>query len=121
MILKHPFFISSRLLPSVRVANAVIGIEVVGTEAGRIRYRHVIDFDGKKKPHVERSIRSGVGNGTARGGMSAILSFLYAASEGGDTRGEFPKRVEEWAKENQDEISMVLYEIDSTPDCVVGA
>lgn len=121
MTLKHPFFISSRLLPSVRVADAVIGIEVVGTEAGRLRYRHTIDFDGKRRPHVESSVRSGVGNGTVRGGMSALLSFLYAASEGGDMAGEFPPRVAEWAKQNSDEISIVLHEIESTPDCVVGA
>jgi hypothetical protein len=119
MNLKAPFFISSRLLPSVRVADAVIGIEVVGKDAGRLRYRHTIDFDGRRKPHVETTIRSGVGNGSVRGGMTALLSFLYAASEGGDMRGEFPPRVEEWAKANADEIGIVLHEIESDPDCCV--
>lgn len=121
MTLKEPFFISSRLLPSVRVADAVIGIEVVGTEARRLRYRHTIDFDDSRKTHIEKTVRSGVGNGDLRGGMTALLSFLLAASQGGDMAGEFPPRVERWAKANSDEIGIVLEEVESTPDCVVGA
>jgi hypothetical protein len=56
-----------------------------------------------------------VGNATLRGGMSALLSFLCAS----DMKGEFPRRVEEWAKQNADEISIRELEIEETPDCCV--
>jgi hypothetical protein len=115
-LLKYPFIIGSRLLPAVQVGGAEISIEYDGqTPDGRAVYRHTIDLPGSKRPAVIRDIRSGVSNATLRGGMSALLSFLCAS----DMKGEFPRRVEEWAKQNADEISIRELEIEETPDCCV--
>jgi hypothetical protein len=118
--LKYPFIIGSRLLPAIQVGGAEISIEYDGqTPDGRAVYRHTIDLPGSKRPAVIRDIRSGVGNATLRGGMSALLAFLYASATQSDMKGEFPRRVEEWAKQNTDEISIRELEIEETPDCCV--
>ena len=103
MNLKHPFLISARLLPAVCVGDATISIE----------------YAGSKRPAVIEDVRSGVGRASLRDGMSALLSFLYAAATQSDMKGEFPPRVEEWAKQHSEEISMCQLEIDETPDCCV--
>lgn len=120
MTLRHPFIIGSRLLPAVHVGGATISIEYDGeTPDRRMRFRHTIDLPGSKRPTVIRDVRSGVGRASLRDGMSTLLAFLYAAATQSDMRGEFPRRVEAWAKQNSDEISICQLEIDETPDCCV--
>lgn len=119
LTLRHPFVIGSRLLPAVRVGGAEISIEYAGQSEGRAVYRHYIDLPGSRRAAIVEDIRSGVGNATLRGGMSALLSFLYAAATQSDMHGEFPGRVEEWARQNSDEISLVQMEIEETRDCCV--
>ena len=119
MNLKHPFAISARLLPAVCVGDATISIEYAGESGGRTLYRHTIDFRGSKRPAVIEDVRSGVGRASLRDGMSALLSFLYASATQSDMAGEFTPRVERWAKQNSDEISICQLEIDETPDCCV--
>jgi hypothetical protein len=127
--LKEPFFISSRLLPAVKVGDATISIEYAGNEPdGRVRYRYFIDFaDGTE--HVGEDLRSGVRGGSLREGMESLLSFLEACSEsrrhGLDEPGEnadlFPDNVGEWACQNDGEIASVRLWIEETEGCCVEA
>lgn len=125
MTLKHPFFISSRLLPAVRVGEDTVSIEF-GKQSpdGRIHYRVHIDFvDGTE--FVDESLRSGVGGGSLRDGMSSYLSFLGAAAESyrngsGENSDLFPPHVVEWAHQHNGEISVVQFEIEETEDCLTN-
>lgn len=121
MTLKHPFFISSRLLPAVKVGKDTVSIDFAGDGGERrVRYRVTIDFaDGTE--YVDESLRSGVGGGNLRDGMSSYLSFLSAASESyrnGSGETFFPPHVTEWAHQHDGEISMVQFEIEETKDCL---
>jgi hypothetical protein len=114
MKLSEPFLISSRLLASVRVGGAEIGIEVDGVDRdNRDVYHYVIDLpDGST--HEGRDLKSGVGGGTVRDGMRSLLSFLSC----GDQVSElFPPEVAEWADAHEDEIAMVAVWIDEKPEC----
>lgn len=123
MYLKHPFFISSRLLPAVKVGEETLSIDFAGDGGDRrVRYRVYVDFaDGTE--FVDESLRSGVGGGTLRDGMSSYLAFLGAAAESyrsgtGENADLFPPRVVEWAHQHDSEIEMVRFEIEETKDCL---
>lgn len=123
MILKHPFFISSRLLPAVKIGEDELSIEFDGeSRDGRAIYKVSIDFaDGTE--YVDNSMKSGVGGGSLRDGMVAFLSFLGAAAEsyrrgGGENEDLFPPHVVEWANLHDGEISIAQFEIEETPDCI---
>lgn len=123
MQLKHPFFISSRLLPAVKVGEDVLSIEFGRLSPdGRIHYRVYVDFaDGTE--FVDESLRSGVGGGSLRDGMSSYLSFLGAAAESyrsgsGENADLFPQHVVEWAHQHDGEISAAQMEIEETEDCI---
>lgn len=123
MIVKHPFFITSRLEPGVRVGDAVLSIDFAGVVCGRAVYRVSIDFaDGTE--YVDESLKSGVGGGNLRDGMSSYLSFLGAASESyrngsGENSDLFPQHVVEWAHQHDGEIAALHFEIEETKDCLV--
>lgn len=124
MTLKHPFFISSRLMPAVKVGNDVLSIDFAGDGGDRrVRYRVIIDFANGTE-YVDESMRSGVGGGNLRDGMSSYLSFLGAAAESyrngyGENADLFPKHIVEWAHQHDSEISIVQFEIEETKDCLV--
>jgi hypothetical protein len=126
--LKSPFFISSRLLPAVRVANAVLSIGYGGdaTTTGRTRYQYFIDFEGLSD-FEGHDIKSGVGGGTLKQGMESLLAFLSACGESsrpgrkGENADLFPPAIGEWAYENLDEIGIVLFEVEETEGCCVEA
>lgn len=125
--LKSPFCISSRLLPAVRVANAVLSIGYGdATTNGRTRYQYFIDFEGLSD-FEGHDIQSGVGGGTLKQGMESLLAFLYACGESsrpghkGENADLFPKEIAEWAYENLDEIGIVLAEVEETEGCCVEA
>lgn len=117
--LHHPFSISSRLLPSVKVGDATISIEYAGNEPdGRVRYRYYIDFaDGTE--HVGEDLRSGVQGGSLREGMESLLAFLDASAEGGENEDLFPPVVVEWARQNDSKIAGVRAWIEVTENCCV--
>lgn len=123
MNLKYPFFISARLLPAVKVGEDTLSIEFGDeTRDGRVAYRVYVDFsDGEE--YVDESVRSGVGGGNLRDGMSSFLSFLGAAAEAyrrghSENANLFPKRVVEWAHRYDGEIACVQFEIEETKDCL---
>jgi len=121
--LQEPFFISSRLLPSVRVGETVIGIDYSKIcPDGRVQYRYYIDFpDGTT--HVGEDLRSGVNGGTLREGMESLLSFLSACGESYHGKGEnadlFPAEIAEWCYQNSDEIASVWLWIEEKEECCV--
>jgi len=127
--LRKPFFISSRLLPAVKVGDATISIEYAGNEPdGRVRYRYYLDFaDGTE--HVGEDLKSGVFGGTLKQGMESLLSFLEACAESRNPRhgepGEnadlFPDRVGEWAYQNDGEIASVRLWVEETENCCIEA
>lgn len=125
--LREPFFISSRLIPSVRAGETVIGIDYAKIcPDGRVQYRYYIDFpDGTE--HVGEDLKSGVNGGTLREGMESLLSFLSACGESSNPRhggdGEnadlFPPKVAEWCYLNQSEIDSVRIWVEETEGCCV--
>lgn len=123
--LQEPFFISSRLLPSVRVGETAIGIDYSKIcPDGRVQYRYYIDFPNGTT-HVGEDLRSGVNGGTLREGMESLLSFLSACGEsyrGGDENADlFPAEIAEWCCQNSDEIASVKLWIEEKEGCCVEA
>lgn len=132
MIVKAPFFITSRLEPGIKVGDAVLSIDFASESRvdGRAVYRVSIDFaDGTE--FVDESLKSGVGGGSLREGMASYLAFLGAAVESsrygrnwldgpkGDGAADlFPKHVVEWADQHDSEIAAVQWEIEETKDCL---
>lgn len=125
MTLREPFFISSRLLPSVRVGDATVGIEYAAKPPrGRVTYRYVLDFaDGTE--YTAEDIQSGTQGGTLREGMESLLSFLCACGESsrpgyaGENADLFPLAVAEWCHQNSDEIWSAKVWIEESPECCV--
>ena len=121
MILHPPFMIGLRLLPALRVGNAVISIEYAshpGRE-GRTRWRYFID--APQLTHEDDDLQSGCQGGSLQEGMESLLTFLSAAGEAmafelrtgrvSENLNLFPPKVVEWAYQNQDEISAALSEL----------
>ncbi|MDE2020432.1 MAG: hypothetical protein KGJ13_08865 [Patescibacteria group bacterium] len=127
MKLNYPFVISSRLLPAVKVGNGTISIEFAGqTQDGRTRYRYYIDT-----PDFEYSgndLKSSVGGGSLQKGMEDLLSFLNACAESrqysrstprlGENSDLFPDHVGEWAGTYSEEIAMLEYELQESPELI---
>jgi len=123
--LREPFFISSRLLPAVRVSDAIISIEYGDPcQDGRVRYRYFIDFGGEND-HEGDDLKSGAGGGTLRQGMESLLAFLSSCGEScrpgheGENADLFPPHIGEWAYLNQDEIESVRFQVGETEDCCI--
>lgn len=126
--LKEPFFISSRLLPAVKVGGTTVSIEYAGDRLpdGRVPYRYFLDFpDGTE--HVGEDLKSGAFGGTLRQGMESLLAFLEACGESRNPRygdhGEnadlFPESIGDWAYQNSDEITSVRLWIEETDGCCI--
>lgn len=121
MILHPPFMIGLRLLPALRVGNAVISIAYAshpGRE-GRTRWHYFID--APQLTHEDDDLQSGCQGGSLQEGMESLLTFLSAAGEAmafelrtgrvSENLNLFPPKVVEWAYQNQDEISAALSEL----------
>lgn len=120
MLLRPPFAISSRLLPSVTVGGASISIEITGsTSAGRTKYRWYLDLpDGGE--FTGNDLRSGCQGGSIEEGMSSLLCFMAACGEAyrysmGGRESEnidlFPEGMREWCYQNSDELTALEEEI----------
>ncbi len=126
MKLSPPFEISSRLLPAVRVGDGTISItyDKKPGDDGRVRYRYYIDAPGIK--FTGNDLQSGVGGGTLQEGMASILSFLSAAAEAANPRygresenaNLFPKKVNAWAYQNDDEIGMLSFALNENRNLI---
>ena len=125
MRIESPGLISSRLLPSIVVGGATIGIEYNGSSPdGRTVYRWTIDLpDGSE--HSGTDLRSGVGGGSLQDGLESLLSFLAACGEsvsyrertgrGGDNADMFPPAVGQWAAGCADDLALAESEITESP------
>jgi hypothetical protein len=129
MKLKSPFIITARLLPGVQIADSFISIEFskrLGSES-RARYQWYIDTPTFK---INRdTLQSGCGGGTLQEGMASLLSLLGAAADayayemrGGHSAHSdlFNEKINKWAYQHSDEISMIQVEIEETPDLIIA-
>lgn len=123
--LHPPFIISSRLMPGIRVGDAVISVHKGGrNKEGRTVYDAYIDLAGGYSHHVT-DIRSGRQGGTLLEGFTSLLSFLGAAAESihyamrtgkrGENHDLFPVVIMDWAYQNSDEIAILQIEIGENP------
>lgn len=125
--LQHPFEISSRLQPSVRVGGATINLEYSKRPGrdGRTRYSYTIDLpDGSE--HSGDDLQSGRCGGDLQGGFKSLLSYLGACGEGysyqeqtgraGENADLFPEAVAKRADEHADELTMLACEIEESVD-----
>lgn len=125
MKLHSPFFISARLAPALRIADAILSFD-----SGRF----VFDFaDGSE--HVvtdfhfpQMRIRGTTDERFLQDGFSAILSFLGACAESrayasrtgrpGENADLFPEAVGAWAAMHSDEIACLDCEITEAADLI---
>ena len=123
MKLLHPFFISSRLAPAVKVADAVLSYESNGG--------FFLDFPNGETHHVsdfrfpQGRVRGDTDENRLQDGFAAVLSSLSACAESRDyakrTKGDpmagessdlFPEWVGRWAQDNAGDISYVWVDCD---------
>lgn len=129
MILHPPFEISSRLMPSLKVGQAVVSLNLSGrtTREGRDVYECWIDLpDGSE--HEVTELHSGCQGGSVQEGFAALLSFLSAAAESrqyrertgrqGENEDLFPSVIVDWACQYSDEIGMLAIKIEETPKLI---
>jgi len=128
MILHDPFAISARLLPAVKIGDSWLSVEwspKPGRE-GRARYRFHLDTPTFE--YTDDELQSGCQGGTLQQGMGSFLTFLsYAAEHARYWRGReaddpetalFPPQVIAWADHWSDEIDVLAYAIEETPDLI---
>ncbi len=112
MILNSPFLISSRLLPALQVGGATIQLEYAKRQGrdSRTRYQWTIDLPNGQE-FTGDDLQSGCQGGSLQNGFASLLSFLSAASY---DDGMFPDAINEWAKQNSDELSLLSLEIEES-------
>lgn len=120
MILKPPFKISARLLPSLHIGGAWISIELLS----HTHARYFIDLpDDSEVTGDDLSCRAGI---SLQSAFSSLLSFLCAYAEAIDyttrTKREsdngdlFPASCADWATSNVDELGMIQRELDESSE-----
>ena len=130
MELHHPFVITPRLEPGLKIDKVFISIRYSNRrgEGGRTRYHYSIDGIGRKS-YTGDDLQSGAGGGGLQDGLETLLSFLEAAAESygyrmrtgraGENEDLFQPKVVEWAYQNSDEISMLRTEIEESKNLIV--
>lgn len=127
MKLTSPVIITARLLPGVRIGDAFVSITFGKEREGRVQYLSYIDMaDGKEYEITDHY--SGVGGGSLQEGLSSLLSFLTAAAEAyshkmrtghaSDNIDIFPVWITKWAYQHSDEIDMLAFELEETPNLI---
>lgn len=130
MTLQSPFFISSRLAPALKVADATLSFD---------RGNFVIDFvDGTEHEITDFRfpacrIKGDTNESVLQDGFASILAFLSACAESrnyaerrgkdaseGENSDLFPEFVGQWAQENSDEIDMIQLEIEETKNLITA-
>ena len=113
-----PMIIGPRLVPAVRIGDAMISIKPEGRTAdNRLKVRWFIDVGGKE--YSKDDLSSGVGaqwsTATARTTMGNLLGFLsaFAEADDGDENADlFPAELREWAQQHEDDITTIRIEIE---------
>lgn len=123
MTLHPPFIITARLLPGLRLADAVLSYE--GSAGITADHRDiasmVLDIPGQDE-YIDDRMKSGCGGFRHTVDVfESFLSFLLAAVESfeygertgtdGENTDLFPRRIVEWASENKNEIESVLCDL----------
>lgn len=131
MILKAPFEIGSRLIPSIRVGDGILSLECVGCSGNRLVWRWYVDIPAGEFSAADLS--SGCQDtdnaaGTTRA-FGSFLAFLSAAAESyaynlrrwkaqyddeTDNASLFPAPVVEWALAHVDEIDSLRFELEES-------
>ena len=113
MELKHPFMISSRLLPSISIKDAVISLDIGdNTPIGsRVTVRYFIDFPNN---HTIMGEDFSVRYQTIEESFKSFFGFLAAFAEAveyenrtlrkSDNINLFPESMKDWASKNFYEI-----------------
>ena len=130
MTLKHPFIITARLLPGLKIGDGFLSLsrvtkgDAVPPMGNRLRAGFILDLP-ESVTFENNDLQTGAGGGTIENMFVSFLSFLGAAAESYQYRGMdwekideddnatmFPRPVTEWAYRNSDEISMLQCEIE---------
>lgn len=126
MKLQAPFSIGSRLLPSLKIGDGTLSLELVGCQGNRMVYRWYIDIPAGE--FSEADLRSGCQGCTYQEMFGTLLTFLAAAAESlqyqkrtgceSENADLFPIPVVEWASAHSDEISMLQCDIEENADLI---
>jgi len=125
MKLSSPFFISSRLLPAVKVGESTtISLEYRETTQGRDVYVYYIDSD--KFSYEGDELKTGCQGGGYQEAMISLLSFLSASAESysyqtqtwSENVGLFPPNVMEWVYQMRNEIQMLSIELEEASELI---
>ncbi len=121
MILKYPFFISSRLLPALNVGALNVSYCL---DTGYFYF----DYDGMGI-HIEKLFRpSPMHRGNIQSIFGAMLDFMSAGAEayryelGGkksDNSGLFPEKLMEILYLNSEEIQYLQLELEDNTDLII--
>lgn len=130
MRIKSPCIITPRLLPGVKVGDAILSIEQTDniTPDDRDIYRYYLDTP--EFEYTAADLFSGVGGHAGLQAMLAsCLGFLAACAESGQfelrtgrTRENtdlFPSHVGEWAMTQSDELGILAVELKETENLIV--
>jgi len=129
MILNSPIEISPRLLPCVRIGNAIISITYSdkSDREGRTVYEYFIDTPEWEHTN-DNDLKSGCQGGSLQSGLESLLSFLAACGESygyrqrtgheGENESLFPPNVAEWAYQNSDELGMLSIQLEEESDLI---
>lgn len=117
-----PMFISSRLMAAVKLPDgSTIHVSYLGsTYEGRQHYGWAIDDANGKHLGAGEDLKSGYGApADYREAMSSLLSFLGAAAESleeGENANLFPRAIVDWARQNNDEIVMMAFDLEESAE-----
>jgi hypothetical protein len=121
--LRNPFFISSRLMPAIRVGDATIHMRADSVDSEDfdpiVRWQYIIagtDVDYEASDVSTDYLGRSTIAGQLPWAMSTLLTFLsHAADANVDDAVPFPAAVCHWARRNSDEITMML-DVVENPD-----
>lgn len=112
MRIARPCFITSRLLPGVKVGDVTISIEyapeVKQVYAHRAAYRYYLD--GQDFKYSNNDLSTGYAN------LQYALGVLLGSIA--DACDLFPPKVEKWALDHSDELSLLANELEETANLI---
>ena len=123
MILQHPFTISPRLLPALRIGGGWLHLKgIVPGEERRQRAVFIIEDTAAGLEYTDDAMQSGCGGFISRvAAFEGFLSFLMAAVESrqyrestgreGENESLFPAHVVDWAVDNYNKIEATWTDI----------
>ena len=104
MILHAPFFISSRLLPALKVGDATLHLERT-TWAGLGETAHfILEVPGRPAYHDSQLHTTAGHFGSRVAAFDDFLTFLAYSGETANENEMFPEWVRKWAEEHLEDI-----------------